>query len=151
MLPGIEKFPTGLPVPSSHHPHRKECLPNIWSKSTLFQFKAISPYPVTTCPYKKSLPSFPVGPLQVLEGHCKVLQEPSALQAEQPQLSQPVFVGEVLFLTRRSTQHQNQEQDFPTPNAGCLTSSLTTWTARQSVADCAEGAEPNRQKHRALH
>jgi len=40
-----------------------------------------------------SLPSFPVGLLQVLEGHCKVPLEPSLLQAEQPQLSQPVLVG----------------------------------------------------------
>ena len=48
------------------------------------------------CTYKKSLPSFPVGPLQVLEGHYKVSSEPSLLQAEQPQLSQPVPVGEVL-------------------------------------------------------
>ncbi|KAK4823457.1 hypothetical protein QYF61_002293 [Mycteria americana] len=36
------------------------------------------------------------GPLQVLEGCCKVSLKPSLLQAEQPQLSQPVFIGEVL-------------------------------------------------------
>ncbi|KAK4818782.1 hypothetical protein QYF61_019128, partial [Mycteria americana] len=35
-------------------------------------------------------------PLQVLEGCYKVSSEPSLLQAEQPQLSQPVFIGEVL-------------------------------------------------------
>ena len=52
----------GQPVPVSHQPHSKEFLPDIQSKSTLFQFKATSPCPVTTCPYKKSLPSFPVGP-----------------------------------------------------------------------------------------
>ena len=34
-----------------------------------------------------SLPSFPVGPLQVLEGLYKVCPEPSLLQAEEPQLS----------------------------------------------------------------
>ena len=47
-------------------------------------------------PYKKSLPSFPVGPLQVLEGHYEVLLVPSLLQAEEPQLSQPVPIGEEL-------------------------------------------------------
>ena len=40
--------------------------------------------------------SLPVGPLQVLEGHCKVSLEPSLLQSEIPQLSQPVLMGEVL-------------------------------------------------------
>ena len=43
------------------------------SKSTLFQFKMISPYPVATHYYEKSLFSFPVGPLQVLEGCSRVL------------------------------------------------------------------------------
>ncbi|XP_075282414.1 zinc transporter ZIP13 isoform X2 [Opisthocomus hoazin] len=35
-------------------------------------------------------------PLQVLEGCSKVTPEPSLLQAEQPQLPQPVLIGEVL-------------------------------------------------------
>jgi len=56
----------------------------------------MSPHPATTCFYTKSLPSFSVGPLQVLEGHCKVSLEPSLFQAEQPQLSQSVLIGEVL-------------------------------------------------------
>ena len=60
-----------------HQPHSKEFLPNIESKPTLFQFKAISPHPVATRLYKKSLPSFPVDPLQVLESLYKVLLEPS--------------------------------------------------------------------------
>jgi len=34
-------------------------------------------------------------PLQVLEGSNKVSLEPSLLQAEQPQLSQPALTGEV--------------------------------------------------------
>ena len=37
---------------------------------------------------KKSLPSFPAGPIQVLEGHYKVSSEPSLLQT---QLAQPVL------------------------------------------------------------
>ena len=59
---------TGKPAPVSHPPHSKEFLPDIQPKPTIFQLKAISPCPVATCPYKKSLPSFPVVPLQVLEG-----------------------------------------------------------------------------------
>lgn len=43
-----------------------------------------------------SLSSFPVGPLQVLEGCSEVSTQPPLLQAEQPQLSQPVFIREVL-------------------------------------------------------
>ncbi|PKU42362.1 replication factor c subunit hypothetical protein [Limosa lapponica baueri] len=37
------------------------------------------------------------GPLRVLEGCYKVSLESSLLQAEQPQLSQPVLIGEVLY------------------------------------------------------
>jgi len=48
---------------------------------------------------KKSLPSIPVGPLQVLEGPSTVSLEPSLPQAEALQLSQPVPVGEVLLLS----------------------------------------------------
>ena len=48
------------------------------------------------CPSKKSLPSFPVGPLQTVEGHYKVPPEPSLLQAEQTQLSQPVPISKAL-------------------------------------------------------
>ena len=38
---------SGQPAPVSHHPHSKERLPDIHSKSTLFQFKATSPCSVT--------------------------------------------------------------------------------------------------------
>ena len=37
---------------------------------------------------------FPIGLLQVLEGCCKVPLEPSLLQAEQPQVSQPFLRAE---------------------------------------------------------
>jgi len=60
-----------------------------------FQFKATTPCLITTGPSKKSLSSFCVGPLQVLEGCPKVSPEPSLLQDEQPQLSQPFLIGEV--------------------------------------------------------
>ena len=47
-------------------------------------------------PCQKSLCSFLAGPLQVLSGCIKMSPEPSLLQAEQPQLSQPFLTGEVL-------------------------------------------------------
>ena len=72
--PGLERLQGGgihnlpeQPASVSYHLHSKEFLSNICCKSTLFQFKAISPCPVTTCPYKNSFPSFPVGTLQILE------------------------------------------------------------------------------------
>ncbi|KAK4806146.1 hypothetical protein QYF61_001069 [Mycteria americana] len=72
---------SGQPVPMSHHPHCKKCLPYVQSKSTLFQFKTVDSCPVTTG--------------LILKGRNKVSLQPSLLQAEQPQLSQPFFVGEV--------------------------------------------------------
>ena len=45
------------------------------------------------------LSGFLSGPLQVLQGCYKVFLQPSLLQAEQPQLSQHVFVGEVLHIS----------------------------------------------------
>jgi len=46
---------SGQPVPVPHHPHSKEFLSYIQSKSTLFQLQATTPSPITTSPYKKSL------------------------------------------------------------------------------------------------
>ena len=80
----------------SHPSHCKKCLPYIQSKFTLFWFKTITPCPITTGPAKKLAPIFLTSPLQVLEGSIKVSPEPSLLQAEQPQLSQPFLVAEVL-------------------------------------------------------
>ena len=44
---------------------------------------------------KKPLPVFLTSPLQVLKGCNKVSLEPSVLQAEQPQIPQPVLIGKV--------------------------------------------------------
>ena len=89
--PGLECFQgggihslLGQPVPVSHHPHSNALLPNIQSKSTLFQFQAISPRPVATCPHETSLPSFSVAPVPVLTGRQKVSLQPSLLHAEVP-------------------------------------------------------------------
>ncbi|KAK4822002.1 hypothetical protein QYF61_006616 [Mycteria americana] len=71
-------------------------LGNLFQYLTTLIFKAITLRAITTCPCKKSLFSFLVGPLQVLEGCYKVSPEPSLLCTEQPQLSQPVLIGELL-------------------------------------------------------
>ena len=47
-------------------------------------------------PFKELTPLLFVGSLQVLKGCNEVTLQPSFLQAEQAQLPQPVFVGEVL-------------------------------------------------------
>ena len=73
------------------------CLYYIYGKQ--FDVKGwavIPPCPITPHPSEKSLSILPVGPLQVLEGCSMVTPEPSFLQAEQPQLPQPVLIGEVL-------------------------------------------------------
>ena len=91
---GSHRF-SGQPGAGPHHPHSKEFLSYTHSKSTLFQPEAITPCPIPTCPCKKSLSGSLVGPLQVLKSWYKISLEPSLLQTEQPQLSQPFFTGEV--------------------------------------------------------
>jgi len=102
----------------SHHPHSKEFLTNIYSKFILFQFKVISSCPVASCPYKKFLPSFPVGPFQVLEGHCKVLLEHSLLQTEEPQILDDPYLNFKRYLskyiqekTSKTKQNKNKEEE----------------------------------------
>ena len=69
---------------------------NFFQISTLVRFKAISPCPVATRPYKMFLTSFHVGPpFQVPEEHYKVSPEPSLLHAEEDQFSHLVHIGEV--------------------------------------------------------
>ena len=85
------------PTPMFHHPYCKKFLPYIQSKSTLPWFKTITPCPVTTALAENIVPVFPIGPLQVLKGCNKVSLESSLPQAEQPQLSQPFLIGELLY------------------------------------------------------
>ena len=101
--PGLEWFQGwgishlhGQPGPVPHHPQRKPFLPSISSESPLLQFKAIPPCPIATGPAKNSVPSFLTSSFYRLKGRDKVSPEPSLLQAEQPQLSQPVITAEVL-------------------------------------------------------
>jgi len=46
-------------------------------------------------PAKESVPFLSAATLQILRGQSQVSPQPSLLQAKQPQLSQPVFLGEV--------------------------------------------------------
>ena len=80
------------PVPVCHRSQRKMFIPYVQFKPTLFQFKTLAPSPVTG---KKSLRAFLVSPLYIPQGHSKVSLEPSAFQAEHPQLSQRFCTGEV--------------------------------------------------------
>ncbi|KAK4828770.1 hypothetical protein QYF61_000795 [Mycteria americana] len=88
--------PSNLALNTSRDGASTASLGNFFQCLITLIFKASTPCPITTCPCKKSLSSFLVGPLQVLEGCYKVSPEPSLLQAEQPQLSQPFFTGEVI-------------------------------------------------------
>jgi len=88
---GIRNF-SGKPIPVSHHPFF------LISNLNLSSF-CLKPLPLVLLlqwPCKKSLSSALVGPLQVLEGCYKVSLEPFLLQAEQPQLSRPFLIAEVL-------------------------------------------------------
>ena len=60
-------------------PHRGEFLPSIWLERTLFQSKAVFRRPGASWLFKKTIPSLPVGPFQVLEGFAEVSSLPSVL------------------------------------------------------------------------
>jgi len=53
---------SGQPGPGPHHLHGEEFLPNISSKSAIFEFRAIPPCPVTAPPCEKPLSILPVSP-----------------------------------------------------------------------------------------
>ncbi|NWW54203.1 SHAN3 protein, partial [Pedionomus torquatus] len=55
---------SGQPLPVPHHPHSKEVLPKIQSKSPLFQFKTLPPCPVPPLPDQESLSSSPGAPFR---------------------------------------------------------------------------------------
>lgn len=71
---------------------------NFFPVSSL-NFLSFSLYPclAPTIPDADSLSSFSVGALQIQEGCCDVSMQPSLLQAEQFQLSQPVFMGKMFW------------------------------------------------------
>jgi len=53
---GSDSF-SGQPGPGPHDPHSEEFPPYVQPKSPLFQFKAITPWPIATGPAKKSFSS----------------------------------------------------------------------------------------------
>jgi len=79
----------------SQHPHSKQLLPDIQSKSTFFQLRTVA-HVLSLQALVKRLSVFLTSPLYILKGRNKLSPEPSLLQAEEPQLSQPFFTGEVL-------------------------------------------------------
>jgi len=87
---------SGQPVLPPYHSHGKELPPDIQPLSFFLQLKAIFPCPVIVFPFKELAPLLFTGSFRVLEGCKKVIPQPSLLQAEQAQLPQPVFVGEML-------------------------------------------------------
>ena len=91
------------PVPVPHHPHCKRLFPYIQAKPALFKLEAIFPCCITTDPAKETVHFFPVAPLQILKSCYQVTSESPFLQAEQPQLSQPVLTGEVFHPLDRSS------------------------------------------------
>jgi len=89
---------SGQCVPVPHHPYCKNLIPDFQSKSPLFSFEIISSFLITTDPAKESAPFFLLAPLHTLKGPSQVSPEPSLLQPEQPQLSQPVLIGKMFQL-----------------------------------------------------
>ena len=69
--------------------------PYIQHKSILIYIETIFPHPIRTDLTKESVSSLSVASLQILKGCYQMSLKPSLLQAEQPQLSQPVLIGEV--------------------------------------------------------
>ena len=86
---------SGQHVPVPHLLLHEKLPPEISSKSSLLQFKSISPCPITIFPRKKLISLLFIISLQILEGHNNVSLEPFLLLAEQTQIPQPVF-AEVL-------------------------------------------------------
>ena len=70
--------------------------PYIQSKSLLSKFETISLCPITKDLAKESVPFFLTALFWILKGHSRITLELSLLKAELPQISQPVFIGEVL-------------------------------------------------------
>ena len=80
---------SGKIIPVPHHSLCKRLFLYIQPKSTLLKLEAISPCPVTTDPTKESVPFFLVALFEIPKGRYLITSEPSLLQAEQSQISQP--------------------------------------------------------------
>jgi len=83
-------------------------------KSTVSQLKTTACCPSTTGLGKKSFSISLISPFYILKGYNKVSLEPFLLQAEQPQLSQLFFIGNMGYsnfmykITMRVVKHWNR-------------------------------------------
>ena len=77
------------PVPVLCHPQSKEVLLHVQTELPMLQFVPVAPCPVTGHHWKESGPILLTPTLQIFRGISKVPSQPSLLQAEQAQLSQP--------------------------------------------------------------
>ncbi|KAK4828748.1 hypothetical protein QYF61_000739 [Mycteria americana] len=91
----LNHFP-GQPVPMLDNPFSEEKFPNIQSKPPLAQLEAISSHPITCYLGEETDPHLATTSFEaVVESH-KVSPQPPFLQAEQPQLPQPLLIRLVL-------------------------------------------------------
>ena len=100
---------------------KKKNLPYIQCKSTIFEFKTIAPCSVTRDPGKTSVSTCPTN------SHNKVSAEPSLLQAEQSQLSQPFFTGEVFQASGSVCRHRTPSGVSWERSRGRESPPLTFW------------------------
>ncbi|KAK4821921.1 hypothetical protein QYF61_004924 [Mycteria americana] len=84
------------PVPMLDHPFSKETFPNIQSKPPLMQLETISSRPITCYLGEETDPHLATTSFQVAVESDKVSPQPPFLQAEQPQLPQPLLIRLVL-------------------------------------------------------
>ena len=99
---------------------KKTLFPYTHSRSPLFLFETISPCPTTTDSAKECPHFLLIVPLHILKGRSQVSPKHSLLQAEQPQLSQSILVGEVFhpldhFFFFTSSLHQQHITVIPSP------------------------------------
>lgn len=96
LFPGLEpQWHLWTTVTVPHHPCQEQFLPHVLSKFSIFQFETITLHAVIPHLCQKSLSSCHGGPSstgRLLES----LLEPSLLQTEQSEQSEPVLIGECL-------------------------------------------------------
>ncbi|KAK4831319.1 hypothetical protein QYF61_016808 [Mycteria americana] len=87
----LHHFP-GQPVPMLDNPLGEEKFPNIQSKPPLAQLEAISSCPITCYLGEETDPHLSTASFQVVVESDEVSPQPPFLQAEQPQLPQPLLI-----------------------------------------------------------
>ena len=91
----LHNFP-GKPLPVLGHPHREKAFPDVQMEAPLFQLVSIVSCHVTGHHYKEPGSVLFALSLQVFVYIGKIPLEPSLLQGEKSQLSQPFLIREVL-------------------------------------------------------